>query len=111
MTAPRCLSSPAACIKSIDARLNKLRKKYSDNEIKDIRALEELKSALENITPSDFSRYQQLLTLLKDKEYGKNKNKGENTFSNDRIYLCFFCVLFIDLQVSVTAFDFIKRKN
>ena len=63
-------SSPAACIKSIDARLNKLRKKYSDNEIKDIRALEELKSALENITPSDFSRYQQLLTLLKDKEYG-----------------------------------------
>ena len=63
-------SSPAACIKSIDARFNKLRKKYSDNEIKDIRALEELKSALENITPSDFSRYQQLLTLLKDKEYG-----------------------------------------
>lgn len=25
---------------------------------------------------------------MKDKEYGKNKNKGENTFSNDRIYLC-----------------------
>lgn len=63
-------SSPAACIKSIDARLSKLRNKYSDNEIKDINALEELKSALKNIDPGDFSRYQQLLNLLKDKTYG-----------------------------------------
>ena len=63
-------SSPAACIKSIDARLSKLRKKYSDGEIDDIKALEELKSALEKITPMDFSRYQQLLSLLRNKEYG-----------------------------------------
>ena len=62
-------SSPAACIKSIDARLKKLRKKYSDNEIKDINALEELKAALEEIQPSDFSRYQKLLSLLRDPEY------------------------------------------
>jgi len=62
-------SSPAACIKSIDARLKKLRKKYSDNEIKDINALEELKAALEEIQPSDFSRYQKLLLLLRDPEY------------------------------------------
>ena len=41
-------SSPAACIKSIDARLNKLRKKFEDDEIKDIKALEELKEALVN---------------------------------------------------------------
>lgn len=62
-------SSPAACIKSIDARLKKIRKKYSDNEIKDINALEELKAALEEIQPSDFSRYQKLLSLLRDPEY------------------------------------------
>ena len=62
-------SSPAACIKSIDARLKKLRKKYSDNEIKDINALEELKAALEEMQPSDFSRYQKLLSLLRDPEY------------------------------------------
>lgn len=62
-------SSPAACIKSIETRLRKLRKKYSDDEIKDIRALEELKSALENITPADFSRYQKLLSLLRDPDY------------------------------------------
>ena len=62
-------SSPAACIKSIETRLRKLRKKYSDDEIKDIRALEELKSELENITPADFSRYQKLLSLLRDPDY------------------------------------------
>ena len=63
-------SSPAACIKSIDARLGKLRKKYGDDEIKDIRALEKLREALVRIEPQDFSRYQQLLSLLRSKDYG-----------------------------------------
>ena len=63
-------SSPAACIKSIDPRLGKLRKKYGDDEIKDIRALEELRDALVRIEPQDFSRYQQLLSLLRSKDYG-----------------------------------------
>lgn len=36
-------SSPAACLKSIDARLKKLYKKYSADDIKDIRLLEELR--------------------------------------------------------------------
>ena len=63
-------SSPAACIKSIDARLTKLRKKYDPDEIKDIKALEGLRAELVKIEPNDFSRYQQLLKLLKSKEYG-----------------------------------------
>lgn len=63
-------SSPAACIKSIDARLSKLRKKYSDSEIKDINSLEILRDALVKIEPKDFSRYQHLLSLLTNKEYG-----------------------------------------
>lgn len=63
-------SSPAACIKSIDARLGKLRKKYGDDEIRDIHALEELRAALVQIEPEDFSRYQQLLSLLRSKDYG-----------------------------------------
>ncbi len=65
-------SSPAACIKSLDERLKKLRKKYSDTEIKDIALLSELKTALEAITPRDFTRYQKLLTLLRDKDYAWN---------------------------------------
>lgn len=65
-------SSPAACIKSIDARLGKLRKKYGDDEIRDIHALEELREALVQIKPEDFSRYQQLLSLLRSKDYSWN---------------------------------------
>lgn len=75
-------SSPAACIKSIDERLKKLRKKYSTGEIGDIAQLEELKAALERIEPSSFSRYRQLLELLNSKEYGWSVEK-----SDDRIVI------------------------
>lgn len=71
-------SSPAACIKSIDARLKKLYKKYSSSEITDIRLLEELRDALLEITPKDFMRYQKLLYLLNSKEYAWNpKDTGD----------------------------------
>ena len=53
-------SSPAACLHTIDSRLKKLRQKYADDEIKDIRRLEELADALKDITPTAFSRYQKL---------------------------------------------------
>ena len=62
-------SSPAACIKSIENRLKKLRNKYTDDDIKDINELETLKDALLKITPHDFSKYQHLLHLLKSSEY------------------------------------------
>lgn len=66
-------SSPAACIKSIDERLNKLKKKYTSEQIKDINLLEKLKASLEMISPKDFSRYQKLLSLLNDSNYGWTK--------------------------------------
>lgn len=66
-------SSPAACMKTIRERLKKLRKKYATGEIKDIALLEELYSALEAITPEDFTRYQKLLELLQSREYGWNR--------------------------------------
>lgn len=62
-------SSPAACIKSIEARLKKLYQKYGAEEMGDIRLLEELKAALETITPEGFTRYQKLLSLLRSPEY------------------------------------------
>lgn len=65
-------SSPAACIKSIEERLKKLRKKYNDKDIDDIRLLEELLDALKRIQPADFSRYQNLLKLMKNPEYAWN---------------------------------------
>ncbi len=70
-------SSPAACIKSIDVRLTKLRKKYPDNTMDDIQKLEELRGALDKIKPEHFSRYQQLLFLLNSKEYGWTRGKND----------------------------------
>jgi superfamily II DNA or RNA helicase len=71
-------SSPAACIKSIEERLKKLKKKYDNNDIKDIAQLERLRDALINIDSSKFSRYQKLLELLKSKEYNWNPAKPDD---------------------------------
>ena len=71
-------SSPAACIKSIDARIKKLEKKYSEKEMPDITALRELKEELELVTPNDFSRYVKLISLLKSDEYGWNPKKNDD---------------------------------
>lgn len=71
-------SSPAACIKSIDARLAKLNKKYGFGEIKDIGILESLRDALERIKPQDFSRYQKLLALLNDPAYGWDRKATDD---------------------------------
>lgn len=65
-------SSPKACLKSVEERLNKLRRKYPDGEIKDIALLEELRDALVLVESQDFSRYTSLLELLKSKEYNWN---------------------------------------
>ena len=75
-------SSPAACIKSIDARIRKLEKKYPDGDMPDIVTLKELKAALELITPVDFSRYAKLLKLLNSAEYGWSPSKN-----NDRLVI------------------------
>ncbi|HEY8343645.1 MAG TPA: helicase-related protein [Bacillota bacterium] len=75
-------SSPAACIKSIDERLKKLKTRNNPGARKDIAQLEELKTALERIGPADFSRYQKLLALLKSESYGWNP---KNT--NDRLVI------------------------
>ena len=75
-------SSPAACIKSIDARIRKLEKKYPDGDMPDIVTLKELKAALELISPADFSRYAKLLKLLNSTEYGWSPSKN-----NDRLVI------------------------
>lgn len=62
-------SSPAACIKSIDERVKKLKKSESPDAISDARELETLKSLLEKIDRKAFSRYVKLIELLKSPKY------------------------------------------
>ena len=75
-------SSPAACMRTVEARLKKLRKKYADDEIRDIRSLENLLGTLEKVTERKFSRYQKLLELLGSHEYNWNP-----TADDDRIVI------------------------
>lgn len=75
-------SSPAACIKTIENRLAKLAKSDPCGATGDAAQLVALKDALEQIEPEQFSRYQGLLKLLRDPEYGWNSDNP-----NDRIVI------------------------
>ncbi len=59
-------SSPAACISTIENRLQRLKNRALNADIEDdISTLEGLRLALSGITPKSFSKYQLLLNLLK----------------------------------------------
>lgn len=63
-------SSPAACIKSIDERIRRLTRNQGQDASKDIQVLSSLRDSLEQISPESFSRYVNLLKLLRSTEYG-----------------------------------------
>lgn len=64
------LSSPAACLATIKNRINRLQKNPDQDELKDIVSLEDLATAVEMITPDAFSKYQKLLSVIRDKQHG-----------------------------------------
>jgi len=57
-------SSPAACISTVQERIKRLTKKESPEAEADIRELTALLDTLADITPDQFSNYQNLLSLL-----------------------------------------------
>ena len=65
-------SSPAACLKSVRGRMGRLSKEGTNDAMKELGALSVLESALQAIEPQDFSRYQELLKLLRDPTYNWN---------------------------------------
>jgi hypothetical protein len=68
------LSSPVACLKIVEDRLQMLNISSSEMNKSDIKQLENLHEALLRIEPHNFMRYQNLLLLLLSKNYGwKNK--------------------------------------
>ncbi len=71
-------SSPAACLKSVQGRMSRLEKEGSEDAIKEHRALQVLESALQEIQPEDFSRYQELLKLLRDPTYAWNSKTADD---------------------------------
>lgn len=65
-------SSPAACLKSVQGHMGRLAKEGTEDAMKELRALSVLESALQAIGPQDFSRYQELLKLMRDPSYNWN---------------------------------------
>lgn len=63
-------SSPAACLETIRNRVNRLRQRPGLEAHSDIAELEELAKAVERISPADFSKYQRLLSVIRDPDDG-----------------------------------------
>jgi superfamily II DNA or RNA helicase len=65
------LSSPAACVKTIDNRIGRLRKREDAAEFAgDVAQLEKLRGEVASVGPERFSKYQKLLSLIRDKKNG-----------------------------------------
>ena len=75
-------SSPAACLKSVQGRMSRLEKENTEDAINEQKALAILEKALSEIAPQDFSRYQELLKLLRDPVYAWNSK-----VPNDRLVI------------------------
>ncbi|MHC4758146.1 MAG: SNF2-related protein [Planctomycetota bacterium] len=63
-------SSPAACLSTIKNRINRLQKETDEDALRDISSLKDLSVAVERITPKEFSKYQKLIYVIKDKNNG-----------------------------------------
>ncbi|MBE9520241.1 MAG: DEAD/DEAH box helicase [Proteobacteria bacterium] len=77
-------SSPAACLVTIKNRINRLQKDNDPDAEKDIVQLADLAAAVELITPEEFSKYQKLLSVVRDKNHGYGWT-GEDI--NDRLVI------------------------
>jgi SNF2 family DNA or RNA helicase len=74
-------SSPAACFKTIQNRIRKLKKDGDPTYLSDIEGLEELADRVARIPKGDFSKYQSLLKVIKS-EY-----KWTGKKANDRLVI------------------------
>lgn len=60
------LSSPAACLQTVNNRIKRLQKdEMSPADLQDVQLLVDLRQALERVEKAAFSKYQALLTLIK----------------------------------------------
>ncbi len=63
-------SSPAACMQTLNNRIKRLEDKNDDGYESDIEKLQELVDRIDNITAGEFSKYNKLLDVIKDKKTG-----------------------------------------
>jgi len=59
-------SSPSACLQTIHNRVNRLQKEDAKGFAADIKVLEQLGAELQGISPANFGKYQELLSVIRD---------------------------------------------
>lgn len=79
------LSSPMACLETVVKRIRKLERESRHGNEVDIEELKCLQNVLEKITASEFSKYQQLLSVIGEKDNNGFGWKGKD--SKDRIVI------------------------
>ena len=77
-------SSPSACLQTIHNRVNRLQNEDVKGFEEDINALTTLAAELQNITPANFEKYQELLRVIRDSKQGFGWNGKDST---DRIVI------------------------
>ncbi len=78
------LSSPAACIESVKNRIKKI-EKLEDDYSEDIHTLEVLLEKLELVDKESFSKYNELVNLIKNKMKWKKKSDDRIVIFTERI--------------------------
>lgn len=72
------LSSPMACLETVRNRIKRVEKAEDGRFSIDLAELRDLEAALEEISPSTFSKYQQLLKLISKSENGGFNWRGDD---------------------------------
>ena len=98
------LSSPAACLSTVENRLQRLAKRKSDKQVEsDVTSLEAIRQACRTVTVTDFSKYQLLVAMLSpEHERGINWNPKD---SNDRIVIFTESLVTLDFLAEHLAKD------
>lgn len=78
-------SSPAACRETVSGRLDRIGSGVARGTEHDVQELEQLRDALDDITISEFTKYQDLLLLLKDIKWTGKKKRDRLVIFSERI--------------------------
>ena len=78
-------SSPAACLETVEGRLKRIASGQARGTAKDEQKLEELAEALRAIDADDFSKYQNLLALLKEMHWTGKAKRDRLVIFSERI--------------------------
>ena len=83
--AKAAFSSPAACLETVERRLQGISSGAASGTVRDRQRLERLADLLRDVSRSDFSKYQSLLALLKEMKWSGASKRDRLVIFSERI--------------------------